>query len=98
MLEIKVNRMNKMEDPEKNLKAFVDIEVNDSLLVKGLRVMNGQKGLFVTMPRQRGKDEKWYDTVRILSPAVKDQITETVLEAYAASLAEAENETEGAGL
>ena len=88
MLEIKVNRLNRIDDPEKNLKAFVDIEVNDSLLVKGLRVMNGTGGLFVKMPRQRGKDDKWYETVRTLSPAVKDQITETVLEAYAASQAE----------
>ncbi len=98
MLDIKVNRMNRFDDPDKNLKAFVDIEVNDSLLVKGLRVMNGQKGLFVTMPRQKGKDEKWYETVRVLSPAVKDQITETVLGAYEASLVEAEGETEGADL
>ena len=86
MLDIKVNRLNRMDDPEKSLKAFVDIEVNDSLLVKGLRVMNGTTGLFVKMPRQRGKDDKWYETVRTLTPAVKDHITETVLEAYEASL------------
>jgi len=98
MLEIKVNRLNRFDDPEKNLKAFVDIEVNDSLLVKGLRVMNGAHGLFVKMPRQKGKDNQWYEIVRTMTPAVKDQITETVLEAYTASLEETQGcEAEGTG-
>jgi stage V sporulation protein G len=88
MLEIKVNRMNRFDDTDKKLRAFVDIEVNDSLLVKGLRVMNGINGLFVAMPRQKGKDDRWYETVRPLSPAIKDQIVSIVLEAYEASLAE----------
>jgi len=88
MLDIKVNRLNRIDDPDKNLRAFVDIEVNDSLLVKGLRVINGTGGLFVKMPRQRGKDDKWYETVRTLTPAVKDKISETVLAAYATSVAE----------
>jgi len=86
MLELKVNRLNKIENPAKNLRAFVDIEINESLMVKGLRVMDGANGLFVAMPRQKGKDEKWYETVRAMSTVVKDQITETVLKAYEASL------------
>jgi stage V sporulation protein G len=88
MLEIKVNRLNKIENPEKSLRAFVDIEVNDSLLVKGLRVMEGQNGLFVKMPSQKGKDNKWYETVRPLTTDAKDQICAVALEAYEASVAE----------
>jgi len=88
MLEFKVNRINRIDNPEKNLRAFVDIEVNDSLLVKGLRVLNGQNGLFVKMPQQKGKDNKWYDTVRLLSTDIKDKISGVVLSAYETSTAE----------
>jgi stage V sporulation protein G len=88
MLEFKVNRINRIDNPEKNLRAFVDIEVNDSLLVKGLRVLNGQNGLFVKMPQQKGKDNKWYDTVRLLSTDIKDKISGVVLSAYEKSMAE----------
>ena len=81
-IDIKVNRIHRFTSEESNLKAFADIEINGSLLVKGLQVMHGKKGIFVSMPRQRGKDEKWYETVRALTPEVKDQIASIVLEAY----------------
>lgn len=81
-IEVKVNRMHRFEDNEKNIKAFADIEINSSLLIKGLTVRNGSKGIFVSMPRQKGKDNKWYETVRALSTEVKDQIVSIVLEAY----------------
>ena len=81
-IEVRVNRIYRFEDEEKSIRAFVDIEINDSLLVKGLQVMRGKKGLFVSMPRQKGKDSKWYETVRALTPEVKAQIVAVVLEAY----------------
>jgi stage V sporulation protein G len=81
-IEVKVNRMHRFEDEEKSLRAFVDIEVNNSLLVKGLQVMQGKNGLFVSMPRQKGKDNKWYEVVRTLTPEVRTQISSIVLSAY----------------
>ena len=80
-LEIQVQRMYRFET-DRPLKAFVDIIVNDALLIKGVQVMEGKKGLFVSMPREQSKDEKWYDTVRCLTKETRDKITETVLEAY----------------
>ena len=80
-LEIVVQRMYRFET-DRPLKAFVDIVINDVLLVKGVRVMDGKQGLFVSMPREQAKDQKWYDTIRCLTQEVRDQITEVVLEAY----------------
>ena len=64
------------------LSGSFDIVVNDVLLIKGVRVMDGKKGLFVSMPREQAKDKKWYDTIRCLTQEVRDQITEVVLSAY----------------
>jgi len=81
-IEIKVNRLHRFEDEERNLKAFADIEINGSLLIKGIQVVHGKKGLFVSMPRQKGKDNKWYETVRTITPEAKEHIASVVLSAY----------------
>ena len=81
-LSIEVKRIHKLPNG-KSVKAFADINVNDALLIKGLRVMDGKKGIFVTMPREQStKDKKWYDTVRCLTKEVRQAISGKVLEAY----------------
>ena len=84
-ISINVQRIYKFTNG-KSLKAFADINVNDALLIKGIRVMDGKKGLFVTMPREQStKDKKWYDSVRCLTQDVRNEISGKVLEAYTAS-------------
>ena len=80
-LEITVQRMYRFES-DRPLKAFADIIINDALLIKGVKVMEGQKGLFVSMPQEQAKDKKWYDSIRCLTTEVKDQISEVVLSVY----------------
>ena len=75
---VKIHRL-----PEGNrVKAFVDLGVNDALIIKGLRVIDSQKGLFVSMPSEQGKNERWYERVRCIDGEVKVEITKKVLEAY----------------
>jgi len=80
-MDIQVKRLYKLENNQ-GLKAFADIAVNDSILIKGVRVMDGKNGLFVSMPREQGKDKKWYDSVRCLNKDVQQQLAEAVLDAY----------------
>ncbi len=75
---IKIHRL-----PQGNrIKAFVDLGINDALLIKGVRVVEGRQGLFVSMPQEQGKNERWYDRVRCLNKEVRGLITQKVLEAY----------------
>lgn len=80
-LEMQVQRMYRFES-DQPLKAFADIIVNDALLIKGIKVLDGKRGLFVSMPQEQAKDKKWYDSVRCLTQDTRDQITEVVLAAY----------------
>ena len=64
------------------LKAYVDLEIDSQFLIKGLRVVEGKNGLFVSMPRQQGKDNKWYDSVVALTKETKQEVGRVVLEAY----------------
>jgi stage V sporulation protein G len=69
-------------DGDGSLKAFCDLVIGDLFVIKGLRVVNGRKGLFVSMPRHQGKDTKWYDMVEPLTKEVKQEVDQIVLEAY----------------
>lgn len=80
-LNIEVREMHKL-DGEGKLKAFADIAIAELLLIKGLRIVDGKKGLFVGMPRRQGKDGQWYPTISPLSEEIKDQLNEIVLRAY----------------
>ena len=65
-----------------NLKAFASVKVGGSLLIKGFCVMQGKRGVFVTMPRKVSKDGKWFDVMTPTSDDFKQELEEKVLEAY----------------
>lgn len=65
-----------------SLKAFCDVAVNHSLLIKGIRVVEGRNGPFVSMPRQQGTKGDWHDSVIPLTKELKEELQRIVLEAY----------------
>lgn len=64
---------------ESNLKAFADIKIADTVIVKGFNVLKGKNGVFVAMPHKAGKDGRWYD---VLLPVMKEALETAVLAAY----------------
>lgn len=80
-LRFEVSRLHKL-DGAGATKAFCDLSVNDALIIVGIRVVESEKGLFVAMPREEGKDGKWYNTVIPLKRETKNEIEKVVLEAY----------------
>ena len=80
-VEVAVKRINKLNG-EGGSKAFCDVSVAETFLIKGIRVVEGKKGLFVSMPQERGKDGQWYDRVVPLTKEARQSISKIVLEAY----------------
>ena len=80
-LKLEVSRIHKL-DGSGATKAFCDLSILDSFIIKGLRIVEGEKGLFVSMPSEAGKDGKWYNTVIPLRREIKDEVEKVVLEAY----------------
>ena len=64
------------------LKAFCDVILGDHCLIRGVRIIDGKEGLFVSLPRQLGRSGKWYDSVVLMSKEAKEALTEAVLRAY----------------
>ncbi len=79
--ELAVTRVVKFES-EGSVKAFCDLTIGEQFLVRGLRVVHGKRGLFVSMPRQQGKNGAWYDSVSVLTKDTKAAVDRAVLDAY----------------
>lgn len=77
---LEVVRLHRFNGDSKT-KAFVDVSIG-GYLVKGLRVVSGSKGLFLSMPQEKSKDGKWYDTFHPLTKEARQDLSEAVLAAY----------------
>ncbi|MDP1854228.1 MAG: septation protein SpoVG family protein [Candidatus Omnitrophota bacterium] len=77
---IEVARLHRVENGS-SLKAFADVVINQ-VLVKGVRIIEGTNGLFVTMPKSQGKDSKWYPTVTLVDKSMQSELQSIVLEVY----------------
>lgn len=66
---------------ESKTKAFVDVSVGE-FIVKGIRVLQGQKGLFLGMPQEKAKDGKWYNTFYPKTKEAREELSDAVLAAY----------------
>ncbi|MBI5147754.1 MAG: septation protein SpoVG family protein [Parcubacteria group bacterium] len=65
-----------------NLKAFADLKIGGSVIVKGFNVLKGKQGVFVAMPRKASKDGRWFDILTPVNDEVKNKIETKILEAY----------------
>lgn len=79
---ITVSRLYKINNGS-TLKAFADVVINEQVLIKGVQVLSSKEnGLFVSMPKQKSKNDKWYETVSLLDEDVKEDLQVVVLKAY----------------
>lgn len=81
-IEVSIVKMHRL--PEGNsIRAFVDLGVNDALLIKGVRVIEGKNGLFVAMPSELDrKNDRWFEKVHCMNKEIRNKITQKVLDAY----------------
>jgi len=64
------------------LKAYASVVFDDCFVVRDLRVINGNTGLFVAMPSRKRKDGSFRDTAHPLNIKTRAKIEKTVLELY----------------
>lgn len=75
--EININLRN-----EEKLKAFVNITFDDVFVIRGLKVIQGNKGLFVCMPSRKLADGSYKDIAHPISNEFRQQIESLILEKY----------------
>ena len=67
---------------EDRLKAYVTITFDHCFVVRDLKVINGNNGLFVAMPSKKRKDGTYRDTAHPLNNQTRQMIESKVLEEY----------------
>jgi DNA-binding cell septation regulator SpoVG len=73
-------RMNPYEGDSKTA-AFFDVETAEGITIKGFTLVEGPKGLFVSMPSEKGKDDKYYDKVSMTNEK-KKSLSDMAVEKY----------------
>ncbi|NIO03844.1 MAG: septation regulator SpoVG [Proteobacteria bacterium] len=67
---------------EEKLKAYVTITFDDCFVVRDLKVIHGNNGLFVAMPSKKRKDGSFRDTAHPLNNETREMIESRVLSEY----------------
>lgn len=63
MLKSNVKITCKAYNGNSKIKAFVNLNLDDTLIIKGLTLVEGKNGLFLSFPSKKGKDGNYYDSV-----------------------------------
>lgn len=64
------------------LKAYATIVFDNDFIVRDLKVIEGEKGLFVSMPSRRRKDGTFRDIVHPLNSQTRKMIEDTIVAEY----------------
>ncbi len=85
-LSFKTEKVHVLPEPKKNTLAFVDLLVNDNLVIKGLRVCASKNGPFVSFPQTKGEEKEgkaeWYNNAYLKNKESEKAMQEVVLKAY----------------
>jgi len=67
---------------DEKLKAFVSVTLNDSFVIRGLKIIRGNSGLFVAMPSRKRPDGQHQDLAHPINDSTRKYLTEIVMAAY----------------
>ncbi len=77
---MKIARMNSYQGSSKTV-AFFDLETEENIIVKGLTLVDGPNGLFVSVPSAKGKDDKYYEKI-VLPKELKKELNEMAVSKF----------------
>lgn len=84
--DVRVRRV----DKEGKMKAVVSITIDDEFVVHDIKVIEGEKGLFIAMPSRKASDGEYRDIAHPINSGTRESIQKLILDKYQESLAEEE--------
>lgn len=82
--DVRVRKITK----EGKMKAIVSITIDDEFVVHDIKVIEGEKGLFIAMPSKKATDGEYRDIAHPINSETRDSIQRTILDAYDRALLE----------
>ena len=75
---------------EGKMKAVVSITLDNEFVVHDIKVIEGEKGLFIAMPSRKAADGEYRDIAHPINSDTREKIQSIILEKYETALAENE--------
>ena len=82
--DVRVRRVAK----EGKMKAVVSITIDEEFVVHDIKVIEGEKGLFIAMPSRKATDGEYRDIAHPINPETREKIQGIILQKYEQVLAE----------
>ena len=82
--DVRVRRVAK----EGKMKAVVSITIDEEFVVHDIKVIEGEKGLFIAMPSRKATDGEYRDIAQPINSTTREKIQNIILEKYEQVLAE----------
>lgn len=86
--DVRVRKITK----EGRMKAIVSITLDNEFVVHDIKVIEGEKGLFIAMPSKKAIDGEYRDIAHPINSETRDRIQKVILDAYEKALEEPETE------
>lgn len=88
--DVRVRKITK----EGKMKAIVSITIDDEFVVHDIKVIEGEKGLFIAMPSKKAADGEYRDVAHPINSETREGIQRLILESYERALSEPDSATE----
>ena len=76
--DVRVRKVTK----EGNMNAVVSITFDDEFVVHDIKVIEGEKGMFIAMPSRRSVDNEYRDIAHPINPETRERIQKLILQKY----------------
>lgn len=86
--DVRVRKVTK----EGKMKAVVSITLDNEFVVHDIKVIEGEKGLFITMPSRKAADGEYRDIAHPINSETRERIQSIILEKYEIAALESEEE------
>jgi stage V sporulation protein G len=83
--DVRVRKVTK----EGKMKAVVSITIDDEFVIHDIKVIEGEKGLFIAMPSRKASDGEYKDIAHPINSGTRDMIQRVILEKYETTTLEA---------
>ena len=75
-------------DKEGKMKAVVSITIDDEFVVHDIKIIEGEKGMFIAMPSRKAADGEYRDIAHPINTATRERLQSMILSKYQESLEE----------
>ena len=75
-------------DKDGKMKALVSITIDDAFVVHDIKIIEGEKGLFIAMPSRKASDGEYRDIAHPINSGTREKIQKMILDKYDEVLSE----------